>query len=164
MAAQEPVRAGVVGTDRVGRPAPALVGRYFNANGPGPIDQPFRLSAELGRVVVVLLGPVSDTAGWRSAVAAAESLPAAAVVVGVVREAEDGVAGLATRLNSPRLKFLADPTGQSHRAFAAKTSSWTAVVVDDTGRIGHHATGVGELPGLLASLAAAVGRGRSIPN
>lgn len=49
-------RLSLVETPRVGKTAPELMAPYATAGGPGPADQPFRLGAELGRVVVLLFG------------------------------------------------------------------------------------------------------------
>ena len=62
-AAQEPVKAYLVGDPEPGRKAPVFKLPYFTAEGPGPADQPFTLEAELGRVVVLAFcRGVSDSA------------------------------------------------------------------------------------------------------
>ena len=61
--AQEPVKAHVMGDPMPGREAPAFSLPYLTAEGPGPADQPFKLRAELGRVVVLAFVPgLTDSA------------------------------------------------------------------------------------------------------
>ena len=139
--AQEPIRAGMVGRARVGKPAPEVVLRYFTAAGPGPAEQPFRLSAELGRVLVVVFGPADQADWWRSVAGVADSSWAGATLIGVTRQGPSVVVGLAQTMPNDRIKLLADSTGQAWRAFGVARRDRRAFVVADDGRI------VAELPG-----------------
>ncbi|MGE3617839.1 MAG: hypothetical protein AB7L66_18350, partial [Gemmatimonadales bacterium] len=95
--AAQSLRAGVLGSPAIGKAAPPLELPYVTADGPGPADQPFRLGAELGRVVILVFGGGNDStrvAGWRQAAAAVtpmlgRSVVAAGVVRGSVAEVTD---------------------------------------------------------------------------
>lgn len=150
--AQEPVRAGMVGRAKIGKPAPEVVLRYFTAAGPGPADQPFRLSAELGRVLVLVFGPSDQSDWWRSVAGVADSAWAGATLVGVTRQGPDLVAGLAQAMPNDRIKLLADSTGHAWRAFGVTRRDRRAFVVADDGRIVAAVSGFDptELPAVTA--------------
>lgn len=133
--AQDRLRVGVVGNPAVGSPAPELVLPYYTVGGAGPADQPFRLSAELGRVVVLVFGPAADSAGWAAIGAQADSMGASAVLAGVVKAAPRVAEQAAGRLGTNRVKLLADSLGRGHRRFGVRPGGWEAFVIDDTGRV-----------------------------
>ncbi|MBL8986588.1 MAG: redoxin domain-containing protein [Gemmatimonadetes bacterium] len=139
-AQERPLRAGVLGSPTVGKPAPDVVLPYFLPTGPGPTDQPFRLSAELGRVVVLVLGGGLDSAsraGWREVAERARGLGGRSVVVaGVVRAGAEAVLGLSVGLDTD-LKLLADPDGRVHRTYGLGRGGrvWAGFVVADDGRL-----------------------------
>ena len=132
---QEPVRAGMVGRAKVGKPAPEVVLNYFTANGPGPADQPFRLTAELGRVLVIVFGPAGELDWWRSVSAGADTAWSGAYLVGVVRDDPDVVGRVASLLSNVRTKLLADPGGQGWRRYGVSRNQRALFVVGDDGRI-----------------------------
>ncbi len=57
------IRLRVADDLRVGHQAPEVVLPYATRNGPGPVDQPFDLRKELGRVVVLVFYPGDFTPG-----------------------------------------------------------------------------------------------------
>ena len=133
-AAQEPLRAGIVGHPRPGQPSPTLSMPYQTASGAGPADQPFRLAAELGRTVVVVFGPV-DPAWWARLVAVCDSAWPQAVLVGVVKAGWSATGSLAGQLGSARLKLLADSVGGVGRRFGVTRGSALGLVIGDDGRV-----------------------------
>lgn len=166
VAQERPLRAGVLGSPSVGKPAPEVVLPYFQATGPGPVDQPFRLSAELGRVVVLVMGGGLDSVSrteWRQVAERVGGLAGRSVVaVGVVRAPAEGVLGLAVGVGT-EIKFLADPDGRVHRNWGLGRGprSWAGFVVADDGRLLwagrlELGTGLG-----WSDLEGAVGRGRT---
>lgn len=132
---QEPLRAGLMGKPRVGAPAPDFVLPYFTAGGPGPADQPFRRSAELGRVLVIVFGPVGDAGWWQGVAAAADTAWSGAFPVGVVRGLPAEVARIATGLPTDRLKLLADRDGEAGRKYGIGRTDRAAFVVADDGTV-----------------------------
>jgi peroxiredoxin len=161
---QTPVRAGMVGQAKVGKTAPELVLGYFTAAGPGPADQPFRLSAELGRVLVLVFGPASQADWWRAVALVADSAWPGATLVGIARDGPAAVAELARAMPNERLKLLADSGGQAWRSFGVARKERRAFVVADDGRI------VASLPTFdpgrppaVAEVTRAVGVGRAVP-
>lgn len=138
--AQEPVRAGLVGKPRVGQRAPEIVLPYFTSLGPGPVDQPFRLSAELGRVVVLVFGP-ANADWWRTVAGVADSAWAGAILIGVIRSASSVVGTLASGLPNDRAKLLPDSEGQAGRSYGVRRGEAAAVVVADDGRVARGAGG-----------------------
>jgi hypothetical protein len=139
VAAQEPLRAGVLGSPTIGRAAPEVVLPYFTSLGPGPTDQPFRLGAELGRVVILVFGGKADSAAaddWASIKARTDSLVGRNVVAaGLLRAGPDRTLEIATGL--PDFKLLADKEGRAHRTYgiSESTRSWSIFVVGDDGRL-----------------------------
>lgn len=138
--AQQPLRGGLVDSPRVGRPAPALVLPYFTVDGAGPADQPFRLEAELGRVVVLVFDAGIDStaaAGWADVGRRAGDLPGrTTIVVGVHQGRAARVAELAVAAG-PGVKLLADSAGRARRAYGIRpvAGGWNAFVVADDGRL-----------------------------
>jgi peroxiredoxin len=135
LAAQEPVRAGLMGTPRPGSEAPDFTLPYFTVAGPGPADQPFRRSAELGRKLVLVFGTTRDTTWWRAVAAAADSAWPGAFAVGVVRASAAEVERVATGLPSDRLKLLADPENEAGRKYGVGRKGESAFVIADDGRV-----------------------------
>jgi len=139
LAGQEPLRAGVLGSPTVGRSAPEIVLPYFTAQGPGPADQPFRLGAELGRVVILVFGGKADSAAagdWAAVKARTDSLVGRNVIAaGLIRGSPERTLEIAAGL--PDFKLLADQDGRAHRNYgiAESTRSWSAFVVSDDGRL-----------------------------
>jgi peroxiredoxin len=141
-AAQEPLKGGLVGNPRVGRPAPDLDHEYVTATGPSPADQRFRLSAELGRVVVLVFAGApqeGDRESWDALMAAADSvLSPGSVIVGVLHGRSGPVQEQATGL-AGTFRFLPDSTGRVHRRYGVelgkRSSGWSVFVVGDDGRL-----------------------------
>ncbi|MFN0180646.1 MAG: hypothetical protein ACKVZ0_17740 [Gemmatimonadales bacterium] len=156
--AEAQVRAGVVGAPAVGKAAPALVLPYFTGAGAGPHDQPFRLGAELGRSVVLVFGPATDSTRWRLVGALADSSWTKAVVAGAVRGTPAAVGALAGVVGSERLKLLADSTGRGHRRFGVRAHQWTVFVVDDAGRVAFRAATDPTAPPTALDIAGAIDR------
>ena len=156
--AQDRLRVGVVGNPAVGSPVPELALPYFTAGGAGPVDQPFRLSAELGRVVVVVFGPAADSAGWAAIGAQADSAWTSAVTAGVVKAAPMVAELAASRSGAVRLKVLADSSGRGHRRFGVRAGAWEAFVIDDAGRLAFRVGFESGSAEALKQVAAAVGR------
>jgi len=98
---------------RVGRPALPLGLPYATRSGPGPVDQPFDLSRELGRVVVVIFYPdnfsPASIAEWRALRERAATLASTGVVlVGVSTDSLASHVRFAAELDLP-FKLLSDP-------------------------------------------------------
>src|SRR5688572_5774078 len=82
------MKAGVMGNPKIGRPAPDFSALYLTSKGAGPEDQPFRLKAELGHVVVLIFGPQRGSTGdgWAEVATQAErGVGEKSIVVGAVR-------------------------------------------------------------------------------
>lgn len=140
--AQEPLKAAVMSDLRVGQDAPDFSLPYFTAAGPGPADQPFRLRAELGHIVVLVFsGDPADTltrTTWSYLAAQAQSLFRPGVVVaGVVAGGGAGAAALAQG-KPPTFKFLPDSTSRVHRQFGSGGVGRQAVyVITEEGRVAY---------------------------
>jgi peroxiredoxin Q/BCP len=109
------LRLAVEDTPRVGRKAMPLVLPYATREGIGPADQPFDLSRELGRVVVLVFYPdnftPSSTAEWQALRdRAATLLTPGVVVVGVSTDSLASHARFAEALDLP-YKLLSDRDG-----------------------------------------------------
>ncbi|MBM4188611.1 MAG: hypothetical protein FJ206_15005 [Gemmatimonadetes bacterium] len=151
--AQAPVRAGLVGSAKVGQPAPRVEGNLLAPGAAGGAGQAFRLSAELGRVVLLVFGPAGDRAAWEEYRPILDTAIAADVKVAIVR------AGRADLEGFPRFSSVGvfpDSAGRVLRAFGARPSDWTFVLVDDAGRIAHRMAGKVPAAELAQSVAAAV--------
>lgn len=100
-------------TPRLGRRAPALVLPYATKDGIGPADQPFDLSREIGRVVVLFFYPAdfspACTAEWRALKERDATLfPEGVVVVGISTDSLASHVRFASTLELP-YKLLSDP-------------------------------------------------------
>lgn len=130
------IRVRVVGSPSVGREAPQVEAPYVTRAGPGPSDQPFRLSAELGRAVIILIGAEDEF--LRELGARADSAMPGIQVAVLVREDLARAAGHAAALDTP-FKLLADPDGEIHRSFGGRDAGGrggaTAWVVNSLGSI-----------------------------
>lgn len=128
------LRAAVMGDPTMGRPAPEVVLPYWSNGTPGPADQPFRLSAELGRVVVLAFGNRVGQPGWAAVAARADSMGSPRVSLVAVAWAHP--AELASVTGSNHLKILADSQHVAHRAYGVGFADrWAFFVVADDGRI-----------------------------
>ncbi len=170
-------RLGVLGSPREGRPAPAVVAPYLTQAGPGPVDQPFRLAAELGRVVILVLGGAADSAAgpaWRQVEEQVAGLLSGRVIlVGAARGTPSQVAALAAGLRTVEpdagspvpTKLLADGDGQVHRAYGVGTRdrSWATFVIADDGRIAAIVRANPARPEWRAGVEAGVRKGRTAP-
>lgn len=137
--AQEPVRAHVMGDPLPGRDAPAFSLPYLTAEGPGPVDQPFKLKAELGRVVVLVFVPgLTDSAAVtlaRTFSSQADSLFAGDVVIAAVASTGRGPLEAPVRTLAVRVKVLPDSTEGVRRLYGVTRGSMAAYVIDPLGRI-----------------------------
>lgn len=109
------VRLAVEEAPRVGRKALPLVLPYATRDGIGPVDQPFDLSRELGRVVVLVFYPdnftPASTAKWQALRDRAATLQTPGViVVGVSTDSLASHARFAQALDLP-YKLLSDRDG-----------------------------------------------------
>jgi peroxiredoxin len=98
---------------RVGKAAPPVVAPYATQHGAGPADQPFDLSRELGRVVVLVFYPdnasPASIAEWRALRERAATLTAPGVVlVGISTDSLASHVRFAAELDLP-FKLLGDP-------------------------------------------------------
>jgi peroxiredoxin len=122
-----------------GRDAPAFSLPYITAEGPGPSDQPFRLRAELGRVVVLAFVPgLSDSAAIslvRTFTSRADSLFGGEVVVASVVSAPGGQLEQAARTLDIRLKLLPDTAGAVRRLYGVTRGSIAVYVINPLGRV-----------------------------
>lgn len=141
----DPVKMHTISLPRIGNEAPDATLPWATREGPGPVDQPFRLKAELGRVVVLLfnagdglLGQLADRA---------DSLFRGDVVVAVV--SRDSLSGSVQRANRFALpfKFLGDVDGSTSRRYgignAAAAGGAVAYVVSPLGRLASRVEGLG---------------------
>jgi peroxiredoxin len=147
IAQEKPLRAELRGAVSVGHTAPDIVWPYVTAAGPGPVDQPFHLRAELGRRVVLFFPSeaTGDSARrqWEHLAAVHDSVFGAAVVIGVLPAGAGRVAEFAASLAIP-YKFLADSTGRLFRRYGVsrpgRGALWTVTVVSDLGTVVLHST------------------------
>ena len=137
--AQEPVKAHVMGDPLPGRDAPAFSLPYLTAQGPGPADQPFKLRAELGRVVVLAFVPgLTDSAAAalvRAFSSQADSLFPGDVVVAAVASTGRGRLESPARTLEIRFKVLPDSTEAVRRLYGVTRGSIAAYVIDPLGRV-----------------------------
>ena len=143
---QPPIRAKLIGSPRLGRPAPALVLPYTppECRVPSPEcrapSAEFRTANELGRVIIVAFGGRPDAAltiDWAALSKRADSLGSPRVVlVGVLRAGPEQAAALSGSLGGS-LKILADSGGRVHRQFGVgdRDRDWTIFVVADDGTL-----------------------------
>jgi peroxiredoxin len=136
------VRLAVEEAPRVGRKALPLVLPYATREGVGPVDQPFDLSRELGRVVVLVFYPddftPSSTAEWQALRdRAATLLTAGVVLVGISTDSLAGHARFAQALDLP-YKLLSDREGtiiQRYGLFDGSRARRAVVVIGRDGTV-----------------------------
>jgi peroxiredoxin Q/BCP len=136
------VRLTVEEAPRVGRKALPLVLPYATRDGIGPVDQPFDLSRELGRVVVLVFYPdnftPSSTAEWQALRdRAATLLTPGVVVVGISTDSLAGHARFAQALDLP-YKLLSDREGtiiQRYGLFDGSRARRAVVVIGRDGTV-----------------------------
>jgi len=145
--AQERLKVALVDEPRVGQDAPDFSMPYLTALGPGPADQPFRLRAELGRrVLLVVTGdPEREDAasfweGFRTM--GGTVLPDDLVVIGLVKADVRRTQELAGRVGEG-VKFLPDSAGRVQRQYGAsgKVEGVRLFLVSDLGRVLYRARG-----------------------
>lgn len=138
-AAQEPVKAYLVGDPEPGRKAPVFKLPYFTADGPGPVDQPFTLEAELGRVVVLAFcRGVSDSAAatlLRNLSTRYDSLFAGDVAVAALVAAGSASVAAAAQGNSLRVKLLSDSASRIRRQYGIERNQIGVYVIGQDGRV-----------------------------
>ena len=138
-AAQEPVKAYLVGDPEPGRKAPVFKLPYFTAEGPGPADQPFTLEAELGRVVVLAFcRGVSDSAAatlLQNLSARYDSLFAGDVAVGALMGGGSASVAAAAQGNSLRVKLLSDSASRIRRQYGIERNQIGVYVIGLDGRV-----------------------------
>ena len=137
--AQESIKAHVMGDPLPGRDAPAFSLPYLTSEGPGPADQPFKLRAELGRVVVLAFIPgLSDSAAVtlvRTFSTRADSLFPGDVAVASVASASGSRLEPGARNLSLRLKLLPDTAESVRRLYGVTRGSIAVYVIDALGRV-----------------------------
>ncbi len=149
---------------RIGRAAPPLVLPYATRDGTGPANQPFDLSSELGRVVVLIFYP-GDTSAvsaeeWRMISARRADLDGPDVVVaGISGDSLPAQVRFAQALDL-WCKLLSDPGLLASRQFGAAEgprAGRLAVVVGRDGTVRYVDAGFAALdPESYVHLAAAV--------
>jgi peroxiredoxin Q/BCP len=149
---------------RIGRPAPGMILPYATRDSIGPANQPFDLSKELGRVVVLAFYPGDFTPGceaeWRSFALQADSLFGSGVVVaGISADSLATHVRFARALDLP-FKLLSDPDKRVSRVWGATNGDRMrrmVVVVGRDGIVQHVDNAFGALdPASYAKLATAV--------
>lgn len=139
LAGQEPVRGYAMGDPLPGHSAPDFALPYARAEGMGPVDQPFSLRAELGRVVVLAFCPrPSNTAAVALLEGLAmrhDSLAAGEVVLAtILPEPSDRLAARALDLGLP-YKLLADSLDQVRRMYGVDQREVAVYVVGPRGDV-----------------------------
>jgi peroxiredoxin len=127
---------------RVGRPAPAVVLPYATADSAGPATQPFDLSKELGRIVVLVFYPGDSTGtasgDWQAVVQHEQAaLDAGVVVVGIAPDPVERHVAFAREHALP-FKLLTDRGSLVSRRYGfgrGNRSRWAAVVIGRDGRV-----------------------------
>ena len=137
--AQQPVKAHLMGDPLPGRDAPAFSLPYATAEGQGPGDQPFKLRAELGRVVVLAFVPgLTDSASVtlvRTFTTLADSLFAGDVVLASVAPVEGAQLESAARSLGIRHKLLPDTSGAVRRLYGVNRGSIAVYVISPLGKV-----------------------------
>ncbi len=128
------LRASLLDDPPIGKVPPDIVLPYWANGAPGPADQPFRLKAELGRVVVLAFGGSGQRPGWADVTAHADSMGSPRVeLIAVAWGPAETLGDLA---GPSRLKILADPAGAVHRRYGSRaTDPWTFFIVADDGHL-----------------------------
>ena len=161
--AQDAVKMRTVDVPRIGRQAPEVILPYVTRQGPGPVDQPFRLSAELGRVVVLLFhagdGFLGELTGQVDSL-----LGRNGVLAVVTPDSAEGIVDRATRLALP-YKSLTDGGGEVSRRFGfgnrVPGDGGVAWVVSPLGKMTGRVTGLRTgNPAALAELGRLVEKSR----
>jgi peroxiredoxin len=139
------IKLRVVEDPKVGKDAPDITAAYLTADGPGPVDQPFHLNAELGHTVVLVFSGAKDSTTlstqWQSLAAIRDSVfRPGTVVVGVLRQKAQPAGALAAGLRLP-FKLLPDSLGrafQSYGVVGRQSRERLAVfVVDPLGKLAY---------------------------
>ena len=137
------IKLRVVEDPKVGRDAPDFTASYLTAAGPGPVDQPFHLHAELGHTVVLIFSGASDSMAlrtqWQGMAAAKDSLfKPGLVVVGLLKKKTQPAAALATSLQLP-FKLLPDSLGRAFQLYGVvgrqSRERLAVFVVDPLGKL-----------------------------
>jgi peroxiredoxin len=146
LSAQDPVRAHVMGDPLPGRDAPAFSLPYLTAEGSGPVDQPFKLRAELGRVVVLAFIPgLSDSAAValvQAFTTRADSLFGADVTVAAVSSAGGAKLEASAKALGIRMKVLPDTSESVRRMYGVTRGSIAVYVVNPLGRVSWRDLGI----------------------
>lgn len=134
------IRLRVADDVRVGRQAPDVVLPYATRDGLGPVDQPFALRKELGRVVVLAFYPGDFTAGctaqWQAFRDRAATLFGPEVVVaGISTDSLESHVRFAREYELP-FKLLSDPGLTIARRYDAVDGRHTRRMVVVIGRDG----------------------------
>ena len=133
----------VVEDPKVGRDAPDFTAAYLTATGPGPVDQPFHLRAELGRTVVLIFAGATDSVAlrsqWQGVFGVKDSLfRPGFVVVGVLKRKAQPTAAVATALQLP-FKLLPDSLGRAFQLYGVvgrqSREKLAVFVVDSLGKL-----------------------------
>lgn len=136
------IRLRVAEDVRVGHPAPAVVLPYATRTGPGPRDQPFDLSKELGHVVVLAFYPGDFTPGctaeWQALRDRAGSVfPGEVVVAGISVDSIASHVRFAAEYDLP-FKLLSDAdltVARRYDAVDGRRARRMVVVVGRDGRV-----------------------------
>lgn len=124
---------------RVGRPAPPVVLPYATRDGIGPVDQPFTLAKELGRVVVLAFYPGDFTPGctaeWRAFAERKAMFGDDVVLVGISSDSLATHVRFARELELP-YKLLSDTELRVARAYGVADGTRTRRAVIVIGRDG----------------------------
>ena len=138
-AAQQAVRAHTVGDPQPGSQAPAFVLPYVRAEGPGPVDQPFILRAELGRVVVLAIVPDPADSGaavlLRTLATNYQLLFPGDVVVAAAIPWSSRPSEVLARELGLTYKVLADSADQVRRLFGVDRRDLAVYVINPSGRV-----------------------------
>lgn len=137
---QAPIRANLLGTPRVGRPAPPITLPYATAAERRAPSAEFRSASELGRVVVIAFGGRPEPAlriDWAALARRTDSLGSPRIVLVGVARAGMAEAQLLSGSLGGTLKVLADSGGRVHRQYGVseRDRGWTIVVVADDGTL-----------------------------
>ena len=165
-----PPTAVLVSGPDLGRRAPGFQLPWANKDGIGPADQPYDLSLDLGKTVVLAFYPRDftdgSTAEMRTFAEQYDSLFGPEVtVVGISTDSLTTHARFAASLNLP-FRLLSDPSQQVARRYAANDESGylrrSVYVIGPDGRVRYRNMRFNALdPTHYAELAAAVRRSRS---